>query len=379
MPTVPPPWRAEKDPASGATYYWNTDTNETSWELPAGAKTGAADAAAPNRADGEDAAQGGENGARNGGGAYTSKDVYGAHTLAQAATDVKSWREKNEVFVSAGCPDPYLSFDEANLPPQLLAEIKRAGFPSPSPIQSQAWPVALGGRDLVGIAKTGSGKTLAFLMPAFMQIVTRRPDPRRGPFCLVLAPTRELATQILEECNKFGRNAGMSATCCYGGAPKGNQLRDLQRGVFVVIATPGRLNDFLEARQVNLGAVGYLVLDEVRPPRTNASMRSARRGLTRTGGPGKPNPRRQTACSTWALSRRFGASSRTSHANGRRSCSRPRGPWTSAAWRRNFSRNRIKSPSALAATSPRRTRTSRSSWSSHPPSTTRNAGSWTRS
>eukprot|EP00304_Pavlova_gyrans_P009093 CAMPEP_0206035390 /NCGR_PEP_ID=MMETSP1466-20131121/2044_1 /ASSEMBLY_ACC=CAM_ASM_001126 /TAXON_ID=44452 /ORGANISM="Pavlova gyrans, Strain CCMP608" /LENGTH=498 /DNA_ID=CAMNT_0053409769 /DNA_START=99 /DNA_END=1591 /DNA_ORIENTATION=+ len=249
MPDLPPPWRAEKDPSTGATYYWNTETNETSWEP-------------PKAANGAPPAGGGANGA------YSSRDLYAPADLAKAhkstsdPADVASWRKEHEVAVSAGCPDPYLRFEDANLPPQLFAEVQRAGFPTPSPIQAQAWPPALGGHDIVGIAKTGSGKTLAFLMPAFMQIMQRRPDPRRGPYALVLAPTRELATQILDECSKFGRSAGMTATCCYGGSPKGAQLRDLQRGVYLVIATPGRLNDFLEARQVNLGAVGYLVLDE---------------------------------------------------------------------------------------------------------------------
>ncbi|KAJ1641234.1 P-loop containing nucleoside triphosphate hydrolase protein, partial [Pavlovales sp. CCMP2436] len=256
MPEPPAPWRAEKDAGSGATYYWNTETNETSWEFPKGA--------AP--ANGHHAS-GGDRKADDGrGGAYGAREVFAHADLGAAAGamtgDVKSWREAHEVAVSAGCPEPFMTFAAANLPPQLQSEVAKAGFPSPSPIQAQAWPVGLAGRDLVGIAKTGSGKTLAFLMPAFMQIIQRRPDPRRGPFALVLAPTRELATQILDECNKFGRAAGMSATCCYGGAPKGQQLRDLQRGVFVIIATPGRLNDFLESRQVNLSTVGYLVLDE---------------------------------------------------------------------------------------------------------------------
>jgi ATP-dependent RNA helicase DDX5/DBP2 len=250
MPEVPLPWKAEKDPNTGATYYWNTETNETSWEVPKAAN------GAPNGTAGC---------AANGGGAYAARDVFVSADLGGsngAPGDIKAWRATHEVIVSAGCPDPILSFAAANLPPQLLSEVTRAGFPSPSPIQSQAWSVANQGRDMVGIAKTGSGKTLAFLMPAFLQILTRRPDPRGGPYALVLAPTRELATQILDECHKFGRAAGMSATCCYGGSPKGAQLRDLQRGVYVVIATPGRLNDFLETRQVNLSSVAYLVLDE---------------------------------------------------------------------------------------------------------------------
>ena len=141
-------------------------------------------------------------------------------------------------------------------------EIARAGFPTPSLIQAQAWPAALAGRDVVGVAKTGSGKTLGFLLPGFSQILEQRPDPRNGPSILVLAPTRELACQIQVECDKFGRSSQLRCTCVYGGAPKGPQLRDIRNGVHVVIATPGRLNDFLESRLVNLMQVNYMVFDE---------------------------------------------------------------------------------------------------------------------
>ena len=107
---------------------------------------------------------------------------------------------------------------------------------SPSPIQSilQAWPVALQGRDVVAVAKTGSGKTCGFLLPGFLHIEKQRIDSRRGPGMLVLAPTRELATQIKEEADKFGRGFGITNTCCYGGAPKGMQLRDLRNGCKLV-------------------------------------------------------------------------------------------------------------------------------------------------
>ncbi|GIL49349.1 hypothetical protein Vafri_5723 [Volvox africanus] len=95
-----------------------------------------------------------------------------------------------------------------------------------------------------------------------LHIQQTRKDPRSGPTLLVLAPTRELAVQIKTEADKFGRSSGIRNTCVYGGAPKGPQLRDLQYGVQIVIATPGRLNDFLEAGQVRLQQVSYLVLDE---------------------------------------------------------------------------------------------------------------------
>ena len=94
-----------------------------------------------------------------------------------------------------------------------MQQIRKAGYKAPTPIQAQAWPVALQGRDLVAIAKTGSGKTCGFLLPGFMMIHNNRPDPRNGPSMLVLAPTRELAVQIKEEADKFGRSAGVRNTC----------------------------------------------------------------------------------------------------------------------------------------------------------------------
>ena len=94
-----------------------------------------------------------------------------------------------------------------------MEQIRRAGYKAPTPIQAQAWPVALEGRDLVAIAKTGSGKTCGFLLPGFVHIANMRPDPRNGPSMLVLAPTRELAVQIKEEADKFGRSAGVKNTC----------------------------------------------------------------------------------------------------------------------------------------------------------------------
>jgi ATP-dependent RNA helicase DDX5/DBP2 len=115
---------------------------------------------------------------------------------------------------------------------------------------------------VVGVAKTGSGKTLGFLMPSFVHILATRKNPRNGPTTLVLAPTRELANQIHVEATKFGRSSGILATCVYGGAPKGGQLREIRNGVQIIIATPGRLNDFLESRQVSLAQVSYLVFDE---------------------------------------------------------------------------------------------------------------------
>ena len=92
------------------------------------------------------------------------------------------------------------------------SQIRRAGFNAPTPIQAQAWPIALSGRDLVAIAKTGSGKTCGFLLPGLLHIQATRKDPRQGPTLLVLAPTRELAVQIKTEADKFGRSSGIRNT-----------------------------------------------------------------------------------------------------------------------------------------------------------------------
>ncbi|KAF9589077.1 hypothetical protein IFM89_018808 [Coptis chinensis] len=152
-------------------------------------------------------------------------------------------------------------FEEANFPDFCLEVISRLGFVEPTPIQAQGWPMALKGRDLVGIAETGSGKTLSYLLPALVHVMVQpRLVQGEGPVVLVLAPTRELAVQIQEEASKFGSRSNIRSI--YDGAPKGPQIHDLQRGVEIVIATPGRLIDMLEANHTNLQRVTYLVLDE---------------------------------------------------------------------------------------------------------------------
>jgi ATP-dependent RNA helicase DDX5/DBP2 len=145
----------------------------------------------------------------------------------------------------------------------IMKEIERATFKAPTAIQAQGWPVALKGRDIIGLAETGSGKTLAFLLPGVVHI-NAQPYLQRGdgPIVLVLAPTRELAMQIQQECNKFGSTSRIKNTCLYGGVSRGPQMRDLERGVEIVIATPGRLIDMLECGKTNLRRVTYLVMDE---------------------------------------------------------------------------------------------------------------------
>ena len=183
---------------------------------------------------------------------------------ARSPAEVEEFRRKHQM-TTAGTeiPKPVETFDEAGFPRYVMDEVKAQGFPAPTAIQSQGWPMALSGRDVVGIAETGSGKTLTYCLPAIVHI-NAQPllAPGDGPIVLVLAPTRELAVQIQQEITKFGRSSRIRNTCVYGGVPKGPQIRDLSRGVEVCIATPGRLIDMLEAGKTNLRRVTYLVLDE---------------------------------------------------------------------------------------------------------------------
>jgi len=147
--------------------------------------------------------------------------------------------------------------------PDIMETINRQGFYKPSPIQAQAWPYLLSGKDLIGIAQTGTGKTLAFLMPIFIHI-DNQPVPRGqrgGPNCLILSPTRELALQIADEVKKYEYH-GIKSVCIYGGGDRKAQMKVVTSGVEIIIATPGRLNDLIEAGCIKVESVTYLVLDE---------------------------------------------------------------------------------------------------------------------
>ncbi|KAF8331477.1 P-loop containing nucleoside triphosphate hydrolase protein [Cantharellus anzutake] len=194
------------------------------------------------------------------------KNFYREDPRVTARTEfqVEEFRRAKEIKCrGTEIPRPVTSFEEAGFPDYIMASIKAQGFKEPSAIQCQAWPMALSGRDVIAIAQTGSGKTIAFALPAMLHI-NAQPllSPGDGPIALVLAPTRELAVQIQQECTKFGASSRIRNTAIYGGAAKGPQIRDLQRGVEIVIATPGRLIDMLEAGKTNLRRITYLVMDE---------------------------------------------------------------------------------------------------------------------
>ncbi|XP_072539546.1 probable ATP-dependent RNA helicase DDX17 [Salminus brasiliensis] len=194
------------------------------------------------------------------------KNFYSEHMEVQRLTqyDVEDFRQKKEITVrGSGCPKPVTSFHQAQFPQYVMDVLIQQNFKEPTAIQAQGFPLALSGRDMVGIAQTGSGKTLAYLLPAIVHI-NHQPYLERGdgPICLVLAPTRELAQQVQQVAYDYGKSSRIKSTCVYGGAPKGPQIRDLERGVEICIATPGRLIDFLEAGKTNLRRCTYLVLDE---------------------------------------------------------------------------------------------------------------------
>merc|ERR1719500_167058 len=159
---------------------------------------------------------------------------------------------------------PVATFTEAfhNFP-DILATINKQGFSTPSPIQSQAWPYLLSGKDMIGIAQTGTGKTLAFLMPCFIHIDNQKlpRGQRGGPNVLVLAPTRELAQQISMEVKKY-EYKGIKSVCVYGGGSIKDQCKVITDGVEIVIATPGRFNDLVNRGLICLDSITYLVLDE---------------------------------------------------------------------------------------------------------------------
>ncbi|KAJ4424116.1 ATP-dependent RNA helicase dbp2 [Gnomoniopsis sp. IMI 355080] len=194
------------------------------------------------------------------------KSFYKEHpeVSARSTAEVEKFRRDHSMTIHGNdVPKPVETFDEAGFPRYVIDEVKAQGFPAPTAIQSQGWPMALSGRDVVGVAETGSGKTLTYCLPAIVHI-NAQPLLAQGdgPIVLVLAPTRELAVQIQQEMSKFGKSSRIRNTCVYGGVPKGPQIRDLSRGVEVCIATPGRLIDMLEAGKTNLRRVTYLVLDE---------------------------------------------------------------------------------------------------------------------
>jgi len=154
-----------------------------------------------------------------------------------------------------------LNFEDFQLDSCFLSNVRALGYVAPTPIQEQAIPSVKEGRDVMGLAQTGTGKTAAFLLPILDRL---KAEPRKGPKprCLVIAPTRELAEQILDSARDLGRNTGLRYTSIYGGVGYAPQIQKLRTGVDLVVACPGRLLDHLDQGNVDLSDVQVLVLDE---------------------------------------------------------------------------------------------------------------------
>ncbi|NXG13866.1 DDX43 helicase, partial [Grallaria varia] len=191
-----------------------------------------------------------------------------SRTASMSQEEVELWRKENNNITcddlkegEKRCiPNPVCTFEDVfGHYPDIMANIRKVGFQKPTPIQSQAWPIILQGTDLIGIAQTGTGKTLAYLMPGFIHLTSQpiSKDQREGPGMLVLAPTRELALQVEAECLKYAYK-GIKSICVYGGGDRKGQIDVVTKGVDIVIATPGRLNDLQMNNFINLKSITYL-------------------------------------------------------------------------------------------------------------------------
>jgi len=191
------------------------------------------------------------------------------HQYSYSARPARRGRTKENIhpsrFVSAAKPAveapafaPKHQFTDFNIDELLLTNLQNKGITSPSPIQDQAIPLGLAGKDVIGTANTGTGKTIAFAIPVLQKLINNR-----NAKALIMAPTRELANQIEEECRAIAKGSGLSGAVLIGGANIGPQLRDLKCNPPFVIGTPGRIKDHIERRSLDIRGFNIIVLDEV--------------------------------------------------------------------------------------------------------------------
>ncbi|KAF8712971.1 hypothetical protein HU200_028759 [Digitaria exilis] len=181
--------------------------------------------------------------------------------------EVVAYRKELELKVHGkDVPKPIKTWVQSGMTSKLLDTIKKLGFEKPMPIQAQALPIIMSGRDCIGIAKTGSGKTLAFVLPMLRHVKDQPPVvPGDGPIGLIMAPTRELVVQIHSDIKKFSKVLGINCVAIYGGSGVAQQISELKRGAEIVVCTPGRMIDILctsSGKITNLRRVTFLVMDE---------------------------------------------------------------------------------------------------------------------
>lgn len=195
--------------------------------------------------------------------AQSDSNTYQEHSELSAlpASDISSFLTTKQITITNTGIDrrPITSFKYLPITEEQRAPFK--GFSAPTPIQAAAWPYLLDGRDVIGVAETGSGKTLAFGVPCIRRLSVLDKKDRSHIRACIVSPTRELALQIQEQLAKFTAPFGLKVTCVYGGVNKDEQRATL-RGTQIVVATPGRLNDFIQEGSIDLSHVDYMVLDE---------------------------------------------------------------------------------------------------------------------
>ncbi|KAI8604406.1 P-loop containing nucleoside triphosphate hydrolase protein [Dissophora ornata] len=204
------------------------------------------------------------------------RELYGSEEKERQSTGI-NFEKYDDIPVEASghdVPEPVLSFTSPPLDPLLIENIELARYTQPTPVQKYSIPIVAADRDLMACAQTGSGKTGGFLFPILSELFKRGPSPmpeqqhgmsrsrKAYPTTLILAPTRELASQIWEESRKFAYRSWVRSCVVYGGADIGQQLRQIDRGCDLLTATPGRLVDLIERGRVSLSNIKYLVLDE---------------------------------------------------------------------------------------------------------------------
>jgi ATP-dependent RNA helicase RhlE len=155
-----------------------------------------------------------------------------------------------------------MSFENLNLIPPILTALKQEGYTQPTPIQQKAIPIILTGQDLLGCAQTGTGKTAAFAIPIIQMLAQKPVQSKRNIRALILTPTRELAIQIEESFNSYGRHTDLRNVVVFGGVSQHHQTEALRKGVDIVVATPGRLLDLIDQRFISLQHIEFFILDE---------------------------------------------------------------------------------------------------------------------
>jgi len=222
-----------------------------------------------------------------------------AETEAMSKAEVKGYHSEHSITLYGKGRKkfkPLRTFGELGFSKDIMKIT--AGFKTPTPIQSQCWPILGSGRDIIGIAETGSGKTLAFTIPGLAHLQHRLNTEKVGagkPLMLIISPTRELAMQSQVVLEEAGRSCRVRSVCVYGGVPKWEQKQQLSKGVEVVVATPGRLIDLMSEGACDLSQVSYLVLDEADRMLDQGFERDIRQII------GETHPARQTALfsATW--------------------------------------------------------------------------------